>query len=119
MGIGFTSGPPKALTADFVTTTSKRADATVTTYGRGLTDVVEVVAQAETKAAVPVLGAVATTPLSRADGTRALAWVRAEVAKGPLSATKPRSTEMTYGGQRYQLLVTSSTATLTIGRLRS
>ncbi|MEO5680101.1 MAG: hypothetical protein ABIS47_10570, partial [Acidimicrobiales bacterium] len=43
-GIGFTGGPPNTAVADFVTTTSKRADATVTTYGRGLTDVVEVVA---------------------------------------------------------------------------
>ena len=115
--LGFTTGPPSTGNASFVTITSKRTDATVTTYGRTPTDVAKVVAEADKAAADAVLRTVAAAPLKGAEVTQAQTWVRTEVKKGPTDPTRPRSSNATYGGQPYDLVVSVSTATLSIGRI--
>lgn len=114
--IGFTTARPTTAPG-FVTTTSKRTDATVSTYGTGADDVVKVIAEADTTAAPTVLPAVAATVLKRREARRAGAWLGAELKKGPKSPTEPRTSSGTYGKQPHELLITTRTATLSIGRL--
>lgn len=115
--LGFTTGAPSTGNASFVTITSKRTDATVTTYGRTPTEVAKVVAEADKAAADAVLRSVAAAPLKGAEVVKAQTWVRAQVKKGPTNPTSPRSSKATYGGQPYDLVVSASTATLSIGRI--
>ncbi len=115
--VGFTTAAPTTAPG-FVTTTSKRNDATVSTYGKGADDVVKVIAEADKAAAATVLPAVAVATLKGTDGKRSEAWIKAELKKGPRSPTQPRSSTETFG-QPHELLITSSTATLSIGRLSS
>jgi hypothetical protein len=114
--IGFTTAAP-ATAPGFVTTTSRREDATVSTYGKGPTDVVKIIAEANTAAAPTVLVSVAAAPLRGSEARRAETWVKAELRKGAIGPTQPRMAKATYGRQPYELLVTSTTATLSIGRL--
>lgn len=114
--LGFTAGAPSTMPG-FVTTTSKRTDATISTYGRGMGDVVKIVAEADKVAAVEVLVRVARTVTSAVDDPKVEGWLRAQLKKGPLSATQPRTARETYGGQPFDLLVTAITATLSIGDL--
>ena len=60
---------------------------------------------------------VAAAPLKGAEVVKAQTWVRAQVKKGPTNPTSPRSSKTTYGGQPYNLVVSASTATLSIGRI--
>jgi len=115
--IGFDTGAPSTGNASFVTITSKRGDATVTTYGRTPSDVSKVVAEADKSAADAVLRQVAAAPLKGAEAVQAQTWVRSQVKKGPTDPTRPRSSKATYGGQPYDLVVSASTATLSIGRI--
>lgn len=117
--IGFTTGAPTTVPG-FVTTTSLRSGATVSTYGKGSTDVVQIVAEVDKAAAPPVLATVALSATSGSEARKAEAWVKAELMKkGPTSPTAPRTARATYGGQPHELLITTSTATLSIGRLSS
>jgi hypothetical protein len=113
---GFTTAPPTTRPG-FVTTTSTRADATISTYGTGPADVVKVIAEADVKVAQAVLGEVATTVARGPDAKRAEAWIKAALRKGPISAAQPRAVAATYGRQPFELLVGATTATLSIGRL--
>lgn len=114
--IGFAREAPKA-TPGVVTTTSKRGDATVSTYGKGPADVVKVVAEADRAAAPTVLVAVAGVVVAGADARKAETWVKAELAKGSISPTQPRTAQATFGRQPFELLVAKATATLSVGRL--
>jgi len=114
--LGFAVGAP-ATAPGFVTTTSTRTDATVTTYGKGPDDVVKIIAQADSAAAATVLPPVAAALLNGSEARRARIWVTAELKKGAKSPTEPRTTKATYGQQPYELLITTTTATLSIGRL--
>lgn len=101
-----------------VTTTSKRDDATVSTYGSGPADVVKIVAEANRDVAADVLGTVARAALTGSDARKAESWVKTELsAKAPAGATQPRTATAEYGSQPYELLVTPATATLSVGRL--
>ena len=113
---GFAANPP-TTTPGFVTTTSKRADATVSTYGKGPTDVVKIVAEADRAVAPTVLVSVASAVVKGADAKKAETWIKAELKKGPVSPTEPRAAQSTYGQQPFELLVAGATATLSIGRL--
>jgi hypothetical protein len=113
--LGFTTAEPTTAPG-FVTTTSRRADATVSTYGTGAADVVQVVAEASTQAAPTVLPAVVVAVVKGADAKKAGAWVSAELKKGP-SPAAPRSSSATYGKLPHDLIITTKTATLSIGRL--
>ena len=114
--IGFAADPPRT-TPGFVTTTSKRADATVSTYGRGPADVAKVVAEANGAAAPAVLVSVASAVVKGAEAKKAESWIKTELKKGPVSPTRPRTAQATYGQQTFELLVRRATATLSIGRL--
>lgn len=114
--LGFTAGSPSSRPG-FVTTTSTREGATVSTYGQGTGDVAKIVAEADTKAAVEVLVPLARTVTHGADDRRVEAWLKAELKRGPISATRPRTARETYGGQVFDLLITAATATLSIGDL--
>jgi len=113
---GFASTAPGG-TSGFVTTTSKRADATVTTYGRGPDDVVKIIAEVGTAAALDVLATVVAAVAKGPEAKRADAWLKAGLKMGPINATRPRSTVATFAMQPFELLVTASTATLSIGRV--
>ncbi len=115
--IGFATSEAVTSSASFVSITSKRSDATVTSYGRTPAEVAKVVAEANRVVAGPVLSAVAAAPLNRAEAAKAEAWVKAELKKGPTKGTQPRSSQASYGGQPYELLVGPATATLSIGRI--
>jgi len=115
--LGFTTGAPTTVPG-FVTTTSQRSGATVSTYGKGPTEVVKLVAEVDRAAASQVLAVVALSATTGSEAKRAEAWVKGELRKeGPTSPTEPRSAQATYGEQPHELLVTTSTATLSIGRL--
>lgn len=103
----------------FMTTTSTRKDATVSTYGTGPADVVKVIAEADTAAAPVVLVAVARTAVKGTEAGRVETWLKAELRKGPIGPTQPRTAKATYDRQPFELVVTASTATLGIGRLTS
>ena len=115
--IGFATGEPITSSASFVSITSKRSDATVTSYGRNPAEVAKVVAEANRAVAGPVLSAVAAAPLNPAEAAKAQEWVKAELKKGPTKGPQPRSSQASYGGQPYELLVGPATATLSIGRI--
>lgn len=126
--IGFTTTEPSASGTSFVTITSKRADATVSTYGRTPAEVAKVVAEADRPVAASVLAVVAVVALQGAEVARAQTWLTAELKKGasgpaerkgqaPPSTSQPRVAKATYGGQPYELVITAATATLSIGRL--
>ena len=100
-----------------MTTTSKRADATVSTYGKGPDDVVKIVAEADRAVAPTVLVSVASSVVKGADAKEAETWIKAELKKGPVSPTQPRAAQATYGQQPFELLVGQATVTLSIGRL--
>jgi len=114
---GFATGEPVTSSASFASITSKRSDATVTSYGRTPAEVAKVVAEANRAVAGPVLSAVAAAPLQPAEAAKAQAWVQAELKKGPTNGPQPRSSQASYGGQPYELLVGPATATLSIGRI--
>lgn len=113
---GFTTRPP-GTTPGFVTTTSQRAGATVSTYGTGPTDVVKIIAEADTGVAPSVLVTVATQVAKGPEAKKAETWVKAELKKGPISPTKARVGTASFAKQPFELLVTGTTATLSIGRL--
>ncbi len=115
--IGFATGEPVTSSASFVSITSKRSDATVTSYGRNPAEVAKVVAEANRAVAGPVFSAVAAAPLKPAEAAKAQAWVKAELKKGPTEGTQARSARASYGNQPYELLVGPATATLSIGRI--
>ena len=115
--IGFATSEPITSSASFVSITSKRSDATVTSYGRTPAEVAKVVAEANRAVAGAVLSAVAAAPLKPAEAAKAKAWVKAELKKGPTKGTQPRSSQASYGKQPYELLVGPATATLSIGRI--
>lgn len=114
---GFTQAPPTSLPG-FTTTTSKRADATISTYGKGPADVVSIVAEADLPAAASILPAVVAAVAKGPDARKADAWVLAQLKQRPSSASGPRSASSTFGGLPYELLVNAVTATLSIGRLQ-
>lgn len=113
---GFTTGPP-GTTPGFVTTTSTQAGATVSTYGTGPADVVKIIAEADGAAAPSVLVAVATQVAKGPEAKKAETWVKAELKKGPIGPAQPRVGTAAFAKQPFELLVTSTTATLSIGRL--
>jgi len=116
--LGFTVGAPTSVPG-FVTTTSQRRGATVSTYGKGPSDVTQIVAEVDKAAAPQLLPTVALSATSGSDARKAEAWVKAQLkSSAPISPTAPRTARGTYGGQPHELLVTSSTATLSIGRLK-
>ena len=115
--IGFATGEPVTSSASFVSITSKRSDAAVTSYGRTPAEVAKVVAEANRAVAGPVFSAVAAAPLKPAEAAKAQAWVKAELKKGPTEGTQARSARASYGNQPYELLVGPTTATLSIGRI--
>lgn len=124
--IGFTTAEPTTIGSSFVTTTSRRSDATVSTYGRTPTEVVKVVAEAERPVAATVLAVVAASPLQGAEVARAQTWLTAGLKQPPVRTSKslaapvtsqPQVTKATFGGQPYELVVTAATATLSIGRI--
>lgn len=90
-----------------MTTTSRRSDATVSTYGRGAGDVVKIVAEANTPAAAAVLVPLARTVTHGRDDRRVADWLKAQLRKGPTSATQPRTARQTYAGLPFDLVVTS------------
>ena len=62
----------------------------------------------------------ALSATSGSEARKAEAWVKAELMKkGPTSPTAPRTARATYGGQPHELLITTATVTLSIGRLSS
>jgi hypothetical protein len=103
----------------FVPTTSTRADATVTTYGTGPADVVKIVAEADTKAAPSVLPTVAAAVAKGAEGKKAAAWLTVTLKKGPISVAQPRTATASYASQPFELVITATTASLSIGRTRA
>lgn len=114
--LGFTAGSPSTRPG-FVTTTSTREGATVSTCGQGTGAVAKIVAEADSKAAVEVLVPLARTVTHEADDRKVETWLKAQLKRGPISATQPRTARQTYGGQTFDLLVTGATATLSIGDL--
>jgi hypothetical protein len=112
--LGFIVGSPSSRPG-FVTTTSTREGATVSTYGKGTGDVAKIVAETDSKAAVEVLVPLARTVTHGADDRKVETWLKAQLKRGPISATQPRTARQTYGGQTFDLLVTGATATLSIG----
>ena len=114
--IAFAARPPSSVPG-FVTTTSTRNDATVSTYGRGDTDIVKIVAEADTGAAPMVLVAVAKSVLKGAEATQAEAWLKAALKKGPISPDQPSTASAVYAKEPFDLVVNAATATLSIGRL--
>lgn len=115
-GLGLTTGPP-STTPGLVTTTSSNPDATVSTYGRGAGDVVKIVAEADSAAAAAVLVPVARAVTSGADDRKVEVWLRAQLRRGPISATQPRTARASYGGLPFDLIVNAATATLSVGDL--
>ena len=116
--LGFTAGQPSSRPG-FVTTTSTRTGATISTYGRGAGDVVKIVAEVDRGTAAQILVPVARTVTGGGDDRKVEDWLRDQLRKGPISATQPRTARETYGGQPFDLLVTASTATLSVGDLTS
>lgn len=114
--IGFTGGEPSGGEG-FVKITSKRADATVSTYGTSPGDVVKIIAEANPAVAPAVLGKLAATAVPGLEATRAEAWVKTELKTRPTSPTQPHAARATYAKVPYELLVTSKSATLSIGRI--
>lgn len=115
---GFTTGPP-AGSAGFVTITSKRSDATISTYGKSPDDVVKIIAEADPVVAPAVLVPVAAVAVRRADARKAEAWVKAELKKAPTGSTSTHAAQASYGRVPYELVVTAKSATLSIGRVTS
>lgn len=115
---GFTTGGPVSNGPSFVTITSTRADATVVTIGPNANDVTQVVVEANRPVAAAVLGTVTGVLLAPAEAKAAAKRLGVELKK-PTSVNEPRSSTATYGAQPYALLLTSSTATLTVGRIKA
>ena len=115
---GFTTGQPGG-NAGFVTITSKRADATVSTYGKSAGEVVKIIAEADPAVAPTVLGTVAAVAVTGADARKAESWVKAELKQAPTGPTQTSAAQASYGRVPYELIVTAKSATLSIGRVTS
>lgn len=116
--MGFATSGPVSNGPSFVTITSTRADATVLTVGPTANEVTQVVVEANRPVAAAVLATVTGVILAPAEAKAAAKQLGLELKK-PTSATEPRSSTATYGAQPYALLLTSSTATLTVGRIKA